>query len=58
MDRNDKGIHMEKYMLWLDAKNKIVSFHEEAGYEKVEFSVHDFFLNYVLSASTTGYRFQ
>ena len=32
---------MEKYMLWLDAKNKIVSFHEEARYEKVEFSVHD-----------------
>ena len=29
---------MEKYMLWLDAKNKIVSFHEEARYEKVEFS--------------------
>ena len=49
---------MEKYMLWLDVKNKIVSFHEETGYEKVEFSVRDYFLNYLFSASNTGYRFQ
>ena len=35
---------MEKYMLWLDAKNKTVSFREEDGYEKIEFSVYDYFL--------------
>lgn len=49
---------MEKYMLWLDAKNKIVPFHEEDGDEKIEFSVYDFFANYILSAGNTGYRFQ
>ena len=49
---------MEKYILWLDDKNKIVSFHEEDGYEKIEFSIRDFFINYLLSAGNTGYRFQ
>lgn len=51
-------IKMEKYALWLDNENKILSFHEEDGYEKAEFSVYDFFMNYVLSAGSTGYRIQ
>ena len=58
LERNDGGVIWKNICFGLMQKNKIVSFHEEAGYEKVEFSVHDFFLNYILSASTTGYRFQ
>ena len=49
---------MEEFILWLDSESRIVSFHEEEGYEKIEFEQQEIFLNYILCTCNNGYRFQ
>lgn len=49
---------MERFTLWIDAKNKIVSFREIPEYEEMVFQLHDFFLSYLQGLSDSGYRFQ
>ena len=51
---------MEKhtYTVWLCDVNRIASFHSVSGYEKHEFSCHEFFLGFLHSLQERGYRFQ
>ena len=49
---------MEAFTLWVDAKNKNVSFYEIPDYKEMVFQLHDFFLSYVQALSESGYRFQ
>lgn len=49
---------MEEFSLWIDAENKIVSFHEVPHFEVMVFGLHEYFLNYVQGLSEAGYRFQ
>lgn len=49
---------MEEYTVWIDVKNKIVSFHKTPDFEEMVFLLRDSFLSYVQSLSDAGYRFQ
>ena len=49
---------MERFTLWVDAENKIVSFHEAPRFEIMIFGLREYFLSYVQSLSEAGYRFQ
>lgn len=44
--------------LWIDWTDHIVSFHEEEGYERLEFSSDEEKMNYVLQKSSSGFRVQ
>lgn len=44
--------------VWIDWTDHIVSFHEEDGYERLEFSSDEEKMNYVLQKSSAGFRVQ
>ena len=44
--------------LWIDWAGHIVSFHEEDGYERLDFSSNEEKMNYVFQKSSTGFRIQ
>ncbi len=44
--------------LWINWRDQIVSFHEEAGYEKLEFSSNEEKLEYVFRKCSNGFRIQ
>lgn len=44
--------------LWIDWTEQIVSFHEETGYERLEFSSVEEKMDYVFSKSSNGFRIQ
>jgi len=44
--------------LWIDWTDHIVSFHQEDGYERLEFSSDEEKMNYVLQKSSAGFRVQ
>lgn len=44
--------------LWIDQNDHIVSFHEEAGYERLEFASNEEKMNYVLQKTSNGFRIQ
>ncbi|MGM9601367.1 MAG: hypothetical protein ACI3W5_07260 [Faecousia sp.] len=43
--------------LWVSTKERIASFHEEAGYEKIVFTDANHFLTYIQDLSDSWYRF-
>jgi hypothetical protein len=43
--------------VWLDNDAHIASFHFEAGYERMDFSCHEFFTTFLQSLMEQGYRF-
>lgn len=48
----------EKFVIWMDEKEKIISFHYQTGYEKKEFQSQLDYKRYLLSAASCGYRIQ
>jgi hypothetical protein len=46
------------WRIWVDTKNRIVSFHEADGCQMMEFRSHDLFLNYVDGFTGRQYRYQ
>ena len=46
------------FQLWVDNQRRIVSFHPEDGFERLEFFSHDFFLRCVDEYSNKSYRYQ
>lgn len=46
------------YVVWIDSLNRIASFHEEKGYDRMEFQQHDYFISYLCQLSDNKYRFQ
>ena len=43
--------------LWVSTKERVASFHEEAGYEKIVFADANHFLAYSQELSESWYRF-
>ena len=43
--------------LWVSTRERIASFHEEAGYEKIVFADAHHFLAYIQKLSDSWYRF-
>ena len=48
----------ELQSLWIDWAGHIVSFHEETGYERLEFPTTDEMMEYVVRKSRNGFRIQ
>ena len=46
------------WRIWVDTKNRIVSFHEAEGCRLMEFRSHEMFLNYVDEFTGKHYRYQ
>lgn len=44
--------------LWIDWTERIISFHEEAGYERLEFSSNEEKMAYVFEKTSNGFRIQ
>ncbi|BFK87351.1 hypothetical protein I4200191B4_16570 [Pseudoflavonifractor gallinarum] len=46
------------HVLWIDWTNHIVSFHEELGYERLEFATRKDKMEYVFQKGASGFRIQ
>ncbi len=46
------------WRIWVNTKNKVVSFHEEEGCQLLEFRNHDLFLHCVDEYAGKSYRYQ
>lgn len=44
--------------LWINWTERIVSFHEEAGYEQLKFSSKEEKMDYVFEKTSNGFRIQ
>ena len=49
---------MSSLVLWIDAEQKIASFHEDIGYEKKEFSHKEDYLKYITELIECRFRFK
>lgn len=49
---------MNDYTVWVDTAAKIASFHEVAASDLLHFEQYDHFMNYLVSLTAQGYRFQ
>lgn len=54
----DTEENMREYSVWVDAAEKIASFHAVANSNPVYFEQHEDFLDYLGTLTTQGYRFQ
>ncbi len=52
------GIQEELWRVWVNAEQKIVSFHEAEGFRLLEFRSREMFLNCVDEFTTRCYRYQ
>ena len=63
-ERHQEGVFkMEQtvnmmWRIWVDTKNRIVSFHEAEGCQMMEFRSHEMFLSYVDEFTGRHYRYQ
>ena len=48
----------ELQTLWIDWTDHVVSFHEAAGYERLDFSSSEEKMEYVFQKSSNGFRIQ
>ena len=48
---------MAEYVIWIDREKQVVSFHEEAGYERMVFTYHAHFLQYLMDLQEKCFRF-
>ena len=44
--------------VWIDWRDHILSFHEEAGYERLEFPSNEEKMAYVFEKTSNGFRIQ
>ena len=49
---------MTPHVIWINWMDHILSFHKEAGYERVEFSSSDEKMAYVFQKTSNGFRIQ
>ena len=45
-------------LLWVDEENKVVSFHEEAGFHVLSFPTRDAMFHFVFEKGADGFRIQ
>ena len=58
MNQTGMADHKEVYVVWLNEKQRIASFHEMKGYEEIRFRSHSAFINYIRLLQEQNYRFQ
>ena len=46
------------WVVWMDEKAKIASFHAVEGYRRQEFTNQDYFQKFMMSLQERGFRFQ
>ena len=49
---------VDKFEIWVDEKEKIVSFHPIENSDSINFQEHSHFLSYVQALAEHSYRFQ
>ena len=49
---------VETYVVWVGQTDRIASLRKVEGYEKKEFSSHEFFMSFLQGLQIQGYRFQ
>ena len=49
---------VDKFEIWVDEKEKIVSFHPIENSDSINFQEHTHFLSYVQALAERSYRFQ
>lgn len=49
---------MTDYTVWVNTVSKVVSFHEVDACDILHFERYENFMNYLISLTTQGYRFQ
>ena len=47
-----------EHIVWMDERERIVSFHKVDGYRRGGFLSHTYFLQFILDLQQPGYRFQ
>ena len=58
-DRNDDSISgFIPHVVWVDEENKVVSFHEEAGFHVLSFPTRDAMFHFVFEKGADGFRIQ
>ncbi len=58
-EKMDKiGGDMEEYSMWVDATERIVSFHEIANSDLLHFDHREAYLSYLSALTEQGYRFR
>ena len=45
-------------VIWINRADRILSFHQEAGYERLEFSSNEEKMDYVFQKTADGFRVQ
>ncbi len=48
----------QTWRVWVDAERRIVSFHQEPGFQLMEFHSHELFLKYMDTFIGKDYRYQ
>ena len=57
--RDIKSDHQpDSWKIWIDNKNKIISFHEVKGFQLLEFHNAEFFQNFLEYYKERQYRYQ
>lgn len=46
------------YTVWINLRDRIVSFEKQEHFQKLQFSSHEEKLNYVVEKGTSGFRIQ
>ena len=46
------------WRVWIDTKNRIVSFHEADGCQLMEFQSHELYVSYITGFMGKNYRYQ
>lgn len=55
----DDGIGTKNtQLLWIHWSDHVISFHEEAGYERLEFYTYEEKMEYVFGKTSNGFRIQ
>ncbi len=49
---------MNDYLVWVDTSSKIASFHEVEASGLLHFEQYENFMDYLVTLTTQGYRFQ
>ena len=49
---------MSDYLVWVDTSAKIASFHEVEASDLLHFERYESFMDYLVSLTAQGYRFQ
>ena len=49
---------MRQWFVWVDWNRRIISFHEVAGFDRLEYPTHDEMFHFVIEKGNEGYGIQ